>query len=80
MGLNTRDAIEGRPNVETEHAAAVWEGRSRIVVDVLDFFACLWTVDDPAVSVEMGARRCLKRIWVSEMDEERGWDALEARW
>jgi len=53
--LNTRDAIEGRPNVETKDRTAVWEGRSGIVVDdVSDFFACLWTVDDPVVSVEWG--------------------------
>jgi len=54
-GLNTRDAIEGGPNVETEHGAAIGEGRSGIVVDdVSDFFACLWTVDDPVVSVKWG--------------------------
>ena len=52
-GLNTRDTIEGRPNIETEHGAAFGERRSGIVVDdISDFIACLWTMDDPVVSVE----------------------------
>ena len=39
-GLDTRDAIEGGPNVEAEHGAAVGERGSGIVVDdVSNFFA-----------------------------------------
>jgi len=52
-GLNTGDIIEGGPNIETEHGAAVGERRGGVVVDdVSDFFACFWTVDDPVVSIE----------------------------
>ena len=54
-GMDTRDAIKGRSNVETEHGTAIGERRSGIVVDdVSNFFACLWTVDDPVVTVEWG--------------------------
>ena len=56
-GLNTRDAIEGGPNIETEHGAAVGKGRGGVVVDdVSEFFACLWTVDNPVVSVKWRLR------------------------
>jgi len=69
-GLNTRDAVEGRPNVGTEHGTAVRE-RSRIVVDnVSDFFACLWTI-------------LLSEFEVQEMyegwTEEKNWNLLEAK-
>jgi len=51
--LNAGDTIEGGPNIETEHGAAVGERRGGVVVDdVSDFFACFWTVDDPVVSIE----------------------------
>ena len=56
-GLNTRDAIEGGPNIETEHGAAVGKGRGGVVVDdVSQFFACLRTVDNPVVSVKWWLR------------------------
>ena len=52
-GLDTCNAIQGGPNVETEHGAAVGERRSGVVVDdISELFACLWTVDDPVVSIE----------------------------
>jgi len=52
-GLDTRDTIESRSNVETEHGAAIRERRGRVVVDdVSDFFARLLAVDNPVVSVE----------------------------
>ena len=51
--LNTRDAIQSGPDVEAEHGAAVGKRRSGVIVDdVSNFFARLWTVDDPIVSVE----------------------------
>ena len=51
--LDTCNAIQSRPNVETKHRAAVGERRSGVVVDdVSELFACLWTVDDPVVSIE----------------------------
>ena len=62
-GLNARDAIERRPNVEAEYGAAVGERRSGVVVDdVSDFFACPWTMNDPIVSIEwrLGASKIRK--------------------
>ena len=51
--LNTRDAIEGGPNIEAEHGAAVGKRRGGVVVDdVSEFFACLWTMDNPVASIE----------------------------
>ena len=52
-GLNTHDAIKGKPNVETERGTAVGERRGGVVVDdVSEFFAYLWTMDNPVVSIE----------------------------
>ena len=52
-GLNARDTIEGRPDVETENGAAIGERGGGVVVDdIPDFFACFRTVDDPVMSVE----------------------------
>jgi len=51
--LDTRETVEGRPNVEAEDRAAVGKGRGGVVIyDVSNLFARLWTVDDPVVSVE----------------------------
>jgi hypothetical protein len=51
--LNARDAIESGPDVKAEHGAAVRKRRSGVIVDdISDFFARLWTVDDPIVPVE----------------------------
>ena len=85
MRLNTCDTIEGRPNVKTEHGAAVGERRSRIVVnDVSDFIACLWTMDDPVVSVEWRLGAGWSEFQDQETDERRveenTWGLLEARW
>ena len=84
-GLNTRDTIEGRPNVKTEHGAAVGERRSGIIVDnVSDFITCLWTMDDPVVSVEWRLGAGWGEFQDQETDErrveEKTWNLLEARW
>ena len=50
--LDTRDAIKGGPNVETEHGTAVGESRGGVVVNDASDFVCLRTMDDSVVSVE----------------------------
>jgi len=77
--------IEGGPNVKTEHGVTVGERRSRIVVDdVSDFIACLWTMDDPIVSVKWGLSAVRSEFEDQEMyegwAEEKNWNLLEVRW